>query len=432
MDALSQVTFVYKSFQFYESISYNLKNELTSELMFNTNDFHAKNELTIQNMNTHEDVNEPNKDTSFEDYFDPKFPRWISIVLLIVGLFGNTLCLVIFSQKSMRKYSTFIYLAFLAIVDLFVLTLGLGDMILISYFKFVLRNRSLFLCRFLSFLIYVFTHLSSFILASVSIDRAIATNFITFSKIYCKPKTAYKIIFLNVLIAAIINFHSLIFLGYETQNLSNTTIGVNYINLNSSGSMGLLRSTSYECASEKDTLYDRFLDPYFKWIDLLSYAIAPFFTMGVCTFLIVRVLYLSNRRLNKNKPKSVKIEKKSDQKATLLNKKATNARSNKAIHLTYTLITLNCLFFCLVSPLVIVLIVVTGQETEGINKIVINIVYLLAYSNHSFNFILYGVSSPPFRESLFKLFRIKQNKTLRNSINVKNNCLQNKNLNCSI
>jgi hypothetical protein len=42
------------------------------------------------------------------------------------------------------------------------------------------------------------------------------------------------------------------------------------------------------------------------------------------------------------------------------------------------------------------------------NKILLNIVYLLAYANHTFNFVLYGFSSPPFRIELFRILRINQ------------------------
>jgi hypothetical protein len=380
----------------------------------------------------------------YVEYFDSRFPRVLSLILLFIGLFGNLLCFYIFSQPNMRKNSTFIYLACLSIVDWFVLVLGLGDIVIISYLKTVLRDTHITVCRIHSFLTYVFTHLSSFLLASVSIDRAIATNLINFSKIYSKPQMAYKIIFLNILVAAVINFHSLLFMGYyriystsSSINDTNLLIGVEF---NKSSIV-----KEFHCATESGTMYDKFLDPYFKWIDLFSYAIIPFLIMAVCTFLIIRVLFESNRRLNKKKhPNSIGESKlannktnsntnKNDSSLTIemdlkqqsppsptieskasllkkpvntINKKPANHRANKAKHLTYTLITLNCLFFCLVSPLVITLIALDGSEVE--NKILINFVYLLAYSNHSFNFILYGLSSPPYRESLFKIFRIKK------------------------
>ena len=86
---------------------------------------------------------------------------------------------------------------------------------------------------------------------------------------------------------------------------------------------------------------------------------------------------------------------------------AAASRASKAKHLTYTLIILNCLFFCLVGPLLIVLVTYSDQMIAN-NKILLNIVYLLAYANHTFNFVLYGFSSPPFRTELFRILRINQ------------------------
>lgn len=307
----------------------------------------------------------------------------------------------------------------------------------------------------MSFLIYSFTHLSSFILASVSIDRAIATNLINFSKIYCKPNTAVKIIIFNITLAVFINFHNLLFLGYydtttpsDEEKLSNGVSNLDYVNSHTNNNKsnthhaGLIE---YRCESKNGTAYDKFLDPTFKWIDLLAYAIIPFITMAICTILIVRVLFRSNRRLNKGRhatgsstttgdskksaatgppaAAAVAVNDKTTSSKPLLNpntntnnttKKtnaatnATNNRANRAKHLTYTLIALNCLFFCLVSPLVIVLVFLKDNTTK---KLLLNIVYLMAYINHAINFILYGFSSPPFRNELFTILGINKTKT---------------------
>lgn len=130
-------------------------------------------------------------------------------------MFGNMFSILIFNQHKMKKNSTYIYLGLLTLVDMGVLVFGLGDVILITYTRFVIRNEYLFVCRVHTFLTYFFTHLSSFILASVSIDRAIATNAINYAKVYCKPHMAYKVFFFNCLLAIAINFHYLIFLGYD-------------------------------------------------------------------------------------------------------------------------------------------------------------------------------------------------------------------------
>lgn len=78
-------------------------------------------------------------------------------------------------------------------------------------------------------------------------------------------------------------------------------------------------------------------------------------------------------------------------------------RLNKTLHLTYTLISINALFFCLVSPLAILSLMVKGKEDVREYKLMFNVVYLLAYANHSFNFVFYGLSSPPYRECILDL-----------------------------
>lgn len=373
------------------------------------------------NTNVNETSNNANTSVSY-DPFDPLFPKWIAVVLLFVGVIGNSMCLFIFSQKNMRKNSTFIYLKFLAIIDLFVLSLGLGDIVILSYYNLNLRNKSLIMCRLMTFLIYSLSHLSSFILASVSIDRAIATNFITFSKSYCKPDTAYKIISVDIAISVFINFSHLIFIGKKAavnaddDNASTTDYVNNPYNRTDEEFMFTCESTNN---TKLNNIYHKLMENYFSWIDLACYAIIPFIIMGVCTFLIVRVLFRSNRRLNKSETshggggkKEASSSSTPSSKNLLSKNKTANVgganRANKAKHLTYTLIILNCLFFCLVGPLMIMLVVFSAEKLYTTKKIISNFVYMLAYANHSFNFVLYGFSSPPFRQELFRILGIKK------------------------
>lgn len=161
---------------------------------------------------------------SYTDYFDPRFPKSLFVILIIFGVCGNLLSLVVFSSTSMKSNSIFTYLAYLSVVDLFVIVFGLGDLILISYFGFIIRNYSIVLCRAHTFATYFFTHLSSFILASVSLDRAIALNLTKFARFYCLPKTAHLVVAIDAFIVLVINFHTLVFLGtFERVTHSNET-----------------------------------------------------------------------------------------------------------------------------------------------------------------------------------------------------------------
>lgn len=346
---------------------------------------------------------------SYTDYFDPRFPKWLFLILIVIGISGNLLSLIVFLSSSMKNNSIFTYLAALSIVDLFVIIFGLGDLILISYFRVILRNHSIVSCRLHTFVTYFFSHLSSFILASVSIDRAISLNLANLSRIFCIPKTAHKIIFINAIIVFLVNFHTLILLGsYDQIHYNNST------ELTNTSQTHRVSYFRFSCSSKNGSIYDRFLEPYFEWIDLFCYAIIPFTIMVICTFFIVKVLFVADKSYNKTKRLSnVSLDPSLMTNGPLTmaningNKKcmATKTKnSNRKKNISYMLILLNFLFFTLVSPLLFVLVFLSGIENVREFKILINFVYILAYSNHCLNFVFYGISSPPYRKVVKVLF----------------------------
>jgi len=118
-------------------------------------------------------------------------------ILLCLGLFGNTMSMVIFNKDSLKKHSTFRYLTLLSILDLCVLFSGCGQILLDVYFEIDIRSLNELSCKVVfsyfffhkilssyfksfiffkmhSFLVYFFTHFSSMLLAIMSIDRAFA------------------------------------------------------------------------------------------------------------------------------------------------------------------------------------------------------------------------------------------------------------------
>jgi hypothetical protein len=116
------------------------------------------------------------------DSYDPRITKPFALVCLFVGSVGNSLSFIVFTQKQLRRHSTFRYLAYLSIIDLIVLYLGLGHIILRDYFLFDIRVQNLFLCKFHTFLTYVTTQLSSWVLTIVSIDRAIACTVVRLNR----------------------------------------------------------------------------------------------------------------------------------------------------------------------------------------------------------------------------------------------------------
>ena len=78
----------------------------------------------------------------------------ILIILIIVGVFGNTLNMVVFGKKKMRRVSTFRYLFFLSIVDLTVLSTAVLHLVL-KEFVFDIRLYSGLSCKIHTFSKYL-------------------------------------------------------------------------------------------------------------------------------------------------------------------------------------------------------------------------------------------------------------------------------------
>lgn len=109
---------------------------------------------------------------------------------------------------------------------------------------------------------------------------------------------AFKVIGGSFCLAVIINFHTLCFLGNDSYK--NDAAANIYNNRTDNKTLsGISSEMKFVCASKPGALYDRFLYPYFDWIDLLSYTIVPFIVMGVCTIMIVKVLCDSKERLKR-------------------------------------------------------------------------------------------------------------------------------------
>jgi hypothetical protein len=148
---------------------------------------------------------------------DPYLVRYGSIFLLIVGTFGNILSFIIFSHGTLRKSSTFRYLALLSLMDLLVLYSGLLDLFLTIEYggAFSLRNLHPITCRLHTFITYWSQHSSSWMLSFISVDRAVATNCIQFARKFCTPRSADYIVGIILVVIALLNCHELVYLRLQ-------------------------------------------------------------------------------------------------------------------------------------------------------------------------------------------------------------------------
>jgi hypothetical protein len=137
------------------------------------------------------------------------------VLMLIFGLLGNLLSFCVLIRANMRRYSTFCYLACLALVDLFVIITFCTNFISLYHFNNDIQNGP-FACKLFAFCIYFLPQYSSWILVAVSIDRVISAKYLRLAKTWSKPKHSVLVTLLLGLILGILNSH---FFLYENNSI---------------------------------------------------------------------------------------------------------------------------------------------------------------------------------------------------------------------
>ena len=207
--------------------------------------------------------------------------------------------------------------------------------------------------------------------------------------------------------------------------------------------------------SENDKLYSYFFKKIWPWFDMLLYCIIPFIIMIISsTLIILRLLKLNHsvKYLNEKAKSKIDERKQNDDSNRVLtqtvklgsnleedkndfalnytlrndveerkinlakradssnNIQKRRARKNRQIY--HVLLCLNFVFFLLVTP-VVIFNSFHLLEFNNNSGILVSMCYFLAYSNHTFNFIFYLISSQPYRDILNDLI-IKYKKMITN------------------
>ena len=137
------------------------------------------------------------------------------VLILVLGTFGNLLSFCVLIRAAMRRYSTFCYLACLALVDLAVIITFCVNFISLYHFNYDIQNES-FPCKLFAFCIYFLPQYSSWILVAVSIDRVISAKYLRLAKTWTKPRHSVLVTFILGLFFAVLNSH---FFLYDNQSI---------------------------------------------------------------------------------------------------------------------------------------------------------------------------------------------------------------------
>jgi hypothetical protein len=148
----------------------------------------------------------------------------IPIIFIVVGTFGNLLCVVILLNKKNRQTSTNIYLVFLCIMDTLSLYQWNLDYLVYEFTggKNQISNQSLFLCKWSQFLSFYTLHTSAMFLTLVALDRVCLLWSGWYKRKVARPRVAVAFCIIVLLVLFALNGF-LFGLGVEYTTFDNST-----------------------------------------------------------------------------------------------------------------------------------------------------------------------------------------------------------------
>ena len=128
---------------------------------------------------------------SLENYPEYQLSRklllYVPPILLVIGTIGNLLSFIVLRAHG-SKVSTYSYLAALAVMDLFVLYVGLLRLWIAQLTGLDIKDQSDWLCKFVVFFGYVCSDSAVWFIIVVTIERYIAVQYPLKASIMCKVK----------------------------------------------------------------------------------------------------------------------------------------------------------------------------------------------------------------------------------------------------
>lgn len=194
-----------------------------------------------------------------------KITGCVTIGLVLIGLFGNLLMYVVYSQPTLSKLSVSSYLRAMALTNILVNIMSINTILL--NFGIILNVQSEFMCKTISYLLFTFGAVSSWLEVAASLDRLVTIVYPTRFALVQKPLFSSVVI----LIILVYNF------GYYSQAI----VAYQLVRLN---------VNLYFCVSD--------LEAQIESVDFFNSTAAPFLVMLVSSIVTLVGVIKSRRRFN--------------------------------------------------------------------------------------------------------------------------------------
>ncbi|XP_050419499.1 FMRFamide receptor-like [Patella vulgata] len=313
--------------------------------------------------------------THFQEYqIAEQIIHYISPVLSICGIIGNTLTLLVLVTSSFRKSVTCWYMTIIAVLDTIALIFQL-----VWYFIRPKVKPDLFTGRACAIMYAIFffaIHYNVFLLVAMTIQRYIVVRFpLRAQKLVNKKRTIYVIVALGLL-SLVINAHHL-FTRKPITSLET----------------GLIMCTA-------DVNSETFIKFVWPLMDAILYGFAPLFCLTVFNVLIVRQLRHAGRRHREMVGSG--------------SQKDSGCFTSSQAQVTLMLLLVSASFMVFVTPIALTVVIeryalrLTTPHDRATHYLVRVIASILMFTNHSLNFVLYCLSGRKFRAAIWAVFICSQ------------------------
>jgi hypothetical protein len=366
-------------------------------------------------------------------------------LIFTVGAFGNIMTMIVLSRKRNKPSSTSVFLSAKALFDIVVMVIMLPRWWIIYLTGIDVRHINNFVCKFQFFVNYFSGSIGSFLLAAVTIERAICTAKPYLVKNICTVNIAVIISIALALTACVIHGH--MFFGMklyevtykETSETISFPLDSNERSTNTcefildqyfdtkNDPVGEFRFKDYASALNSTT--EECIDDLFVKIETNEKLTATK-TIKVCWYddpgygqyfsgmhqillaiiftTILTIFFVGGLIIIKGLQKSRKLRKSmtNTNRQTSGNKPAFD---DQARQITVSILFVNALFVLMGIPALIYLNGISAwiDEDTGmteIQEIMWAVVNMLAYAKHAINFILYFLSGQRFRSQVKETF----------------------------
>ena len=376
-----------------------------------------------------------------------KIKSIVLTIIICIGLIGNSLNLIIFGKKKMRKVTTFKYLFYLSLNNLLVLGVGATDVLMSNIFQFEIRSYSNAMCKLHTFFTYVVTHSANLIQAAVNIERTVMMRNADESKqnpirtrqivnkdtdlediemmdrtinlgenlrnrssksSFFKQHSVFIAMCMILAFIFVLNSHYILFLRLKrNSNDIQSNVGKNFkflkdfVAKNTSLYILLLQRLANEkinyqvdiCFAERGSRYENFIQNIWFWLDMSVYSVMPFMVMCICSLLIV----FKFREMNRNYLRLLANN------AYKYNRKYYERKIKKNRQICLMLLNSN-VYFLLSTFQFWACFYMYGKNNEQAENVIQLYVYIFLYANNAIDFLMYGMSSEKYRHELVAIF----------------------------